>query len=63
VSAERDSPQRTVDSALLTAARELLSQASLLVTTMESSRREAVVSALVRIETLARGLRSVVDEQ
>ena len=52
-----------VNSALLKAARELLYQTSLLVAAMESGRREAAVSALVRIETLARGLRSAVEEQ
>jgi hypothetical protein len=63
VTAERDCPQSGVGGALLRAARELLSQASLLVTMMESNRCQAAVSALVRIETLARGLRSVVEEQ
>jgi hypothetical protein len=29
---------------------------------MEASRREAAVSALVKIETLARGLRSAVED-
>jgi hypothetical protein len=48
--------------ALLKAARELLFQASLLVAAMEASRREAAVSALVKIETLARGLRSAVED-
>ena len=52
-----------MNAALLKAARELLYQASLLVGAMESGRREAAVSALVRIETLARGLRSAVEEQ
>ena len=52
-----------VNSALLKAARELLYQVSLLVAAMESSRREAAVSALVRLETLARGLRSAIEEQ
>jgi len=52
-----------VNNALLKAARELLYQAALLVAAMESSRREAAISALVRIETLARGLRSAIDEQ
>jgi hypothetical protein len=52
-----------VNSALLKAARELLYHASLLVAAMESGRREAVIGALVRIETLARVLRSVVEEQ
>jgi len=53
---------RALNSALLKAARELLYQASVLVAAMESSRREAAVSALVHIETLARGLRSAIDE-
>jgi hypothetical protein len=52
-----------VNSALLKAARELLYHASLLVAAMESNRREAVIGALVRIETLACGLRSAIDEQ
>ena len=52
-----------MDGALVKAARELLYQASLLVAAMESSRREAAVSALVHIETLAQGLRSAVEEQ
>lgn len=52
-----------MNSALLKAARELLYQASLLVAAMESSRREAAVNALVRLETLARVLRSAVEEQ
>jgi hypothetical protein len=52
----------TMHAALLKAARELLFQASLLVAAMEASRREAAVSALVKIETLARGLRSAVED-
>jgi hypothetical protein len=43
-----------VNSVLLKAACELLYQASLLVAAIESSRPEAAVSTLIRIETLAR---------
>jgi hypothetical protein len=52
-----------MDGALVKAARELLYQASLLVAAIESGRREAAVSALVRIETFAQALRSVIEEQ
>jgi hypothetical protein len=52
-----------VNSVLLKAACELLYQASLLVAAIESSWPEAAVSTLIRIETLARGLRAAIEDQ
>ncbi len=52
-----------MDNTQVKVAVELLYQASMLMAAMESNRRQAAISALVRIETLARALRSVVDEQ